>query len=339
MAIEFTLVSTTFNEIARIDKTIADIEAQTLLPTRIIIVDAGSKDGTYDKLLTWKQTSKTNVDIVLIPKSKIAEARNHAISQATTSIVASTDFGCRYHPQWLESIITPFGDDTIEVTGGSFTVREDDVTNLAQRADYVLQNGYKTVIDDNFPASSRSIAYRKYVWERIGGYQEWLTMAADDLIFWKQIRKKNFKVCLVDKPYVYWSRHQTFKAFGKEAGRYGLGDGEGGVNKRMLMSHIIETSLRYSLFIHILLVPFYIEHTLLPLILIPFQLPGLRSYINAFKRWILWRSPKYDFKVFLAMLWMIEISRINYIRGHVKGITSRTAAQREGARRVKSELG
>lgn len=339
MAHAFTLVSTTFNEISRIDKTIADIEAQTLLPHRIIVVDAGSKDGTYDKLLAWKQTSKTNVDIILIPRSKIAEARNYAINLATTDIVASTDFGCRFHPQWLESIISPFDDDTIEVTGGSFTVREDDVRNLPQRADYVLQNGYKMVIDENFPASSRSIAYRKYVWEQIGGYQEWLTMAADDLIFWKQIRKKNFKVRLVDKPYVYWSRHQTFKAFGKEAWRYGLGDGEGGVNRRTLVSHIIETSLRYSVFIHLLLVPFYIQITPFPLILIAPQLAGLRSYVKAFKRWIQWRSPKYNFKVFLAMLRLIEVSRINYIRGYLKGMTSRTTAQKEGVKKLTDGIG
>jgi glycosyltransferase involved in cell wall biosynthesis len=339
MAKAFTLVSTTFNEIARIDNTIADIEGQTVLPARIIIVDAGSNDGTYEKLIAWKQTSKTSVEIILIPKSKIAEARNHAIGLATTDIVASTDFGCRYHSEWLESIISPFNDDTIEITGGSFTVREDDVKNLSQRADYVLQNGYKTVIDGNFPASSRSIAYRKYVWEQIGGYQEWLTMAADDLIFWKQIRKRNFKVKLVDKPYVYWSRHKTFKAFGKEARRYGLGDGEGGVNKRTLISHIVETSLRYSLFIHILLIPFYIGFTSLPLIFLLPQLFGLRSYANAFKRWLQWRSPKYNIKVFLAMLWMIEVSRINYIRGHLKGISSRTSVQKEGAKKLMGELG
>ena len=44
---QFTLVSTIFNESRRLPQTIADLEAQTVQPTEIIITDAGSTDGTW----------------------------------------------------------------------------------------------------------------------------------------------------------------------------------------------------------------------------------------------------------------------------------------------------
>ena len=56
----FTLVSTVFNEINRLEYSIREIERQSLLPDKIIIVDAGSRDGTFERLLDWKNRSKSH---------------------------------------------------------------------------------------------------------------------------------------------------------------------------------------------------------------------------------------------------------------------------------------
>lgn len=335
----FTLVSTTFNEINRLDNSIQDIENQKLRPDKIIIVDAGSTDGTFEKLLAWKETSRISIEVIKDPGCNVAKGRNQAISLSATDLIASTDFGCRYHPEWLRSIIGPFMDDpALEVVGGAFKVLEEDILNLAQKADYVLQNGYRLKIDEHFSVSSRSVAYKKYVWEQIGGYPEWLTLAADDTIFWRQIRKRNYRYRLIDKPYVYWMRHRNFKGFAKEAGRYGLGDGESGINFRTYISHIIETTLRYSLFVHVLVVPFYYQHTLLPMLIFIPQLFGLRSYINAVKRWRVWRSEKIGFRVLLACFKMIELSRWQYIKGYTKGLAGRNKTQQEASKKLLGEI-
>lgn len=335
----FTLVSTTFNEINRLENSIQEIERQSLLPDKIIIVDAGSTDGTFEKLKAWKNSSRISIEIILNPGCNVAKGRNQAISLSKTDLIASTDFGCRFHPDWLRSIIMPFTEDSaLEVVGGSFKVLEEDILNLPQKADYVLQNGYHLKIDEHFSVSSRSIAYRKYVWEEIGGYPEWLTLAADDTIFWRQIRKRNYSYRLIDKPYVFWMRHRTFKGFGKEAGRYGQGDGESGINLRTYISHIIESLLRYTLFLHVLIIPFYIHYTVLPLLFFIPQLFGLRSYKNALSRWMKWRSKKFNFKVLFACFRMIEISRYHYIKGYTKGLTSRDKSQSDASRKLRTEI-
>ena len=330
----FTLVSTIFNEINRLPQTIADLESQIVQPDEIIITDAGSTDGTYELLQDWQ--SRSLVPIVLIQEKgcNVARGRNLAIERASHDFIVSTDFGCRFHPRWTESITRPFDNDPhLDVCGGAFKVTESDITSLAAKSDYILQGGYPVVMDSFFSVSSRSIAYKRQVWEKVGGYPEWLTLAADDTIFWKLIKKHGFKYIFIEEPYVFWGRHKTNKAFAREAFRYGLGDGESRINFRNFISHLIETGMRYTLFLGLVIIPCLILTGLVSppffLILILF-IPGLRSYKNAWKNWQLVRSSKYNLTAFINSLVQLELSRLGYLRGFVKGLRDKDSKKVKG---------
>lgn len=329
---KFTLVSTVFNEIRRLDQTIADLEAQTWKPDEIVLADAGSTDGTLERLEKWKQESSTNIVVFVLQGCNIAEGRNEAVRRAQNELIVSTDFGCRFLPGWLESLVKPFDDPEVMVSGGAFSIIREEVNTPAAKADFVLQNGYPVVMDEHFSVSSRSIAYQRRVWKEIGGYQEWLTLAADDTIFWRQIRQHRFRYVLVKEPNVNWLRHKTFGAFAREAYRYGLGDGESMINFRNLWSHIAETVLRYVFFLFILVLPLLLVsgHFWLALLLIPLS-AGLRSYRNA---WRNWKGMKFGFKVLLNSWYLIEISRFSYLKAYLKGWLLASPAQREGRKIV-----
>jgi len=324
----FTLVTTVFNEIRRLDQTIADLEAQTLKPDEIIIADAGSRDGTLERLEKWQKESSMHIVVFVMQGCNIAEGRNEAIRRSRNELIVSTDFGCRYKSGWLESLVKPFGNPDVQVVGGAFGIMKDEVNSPAARADYVLQNGYPVVMDEYFSVSSRSIAYYRSVWEAVGGYLEWLTLAADDTIFWRQIRKMKFRYVLVPEPNVFWLRHKSFSAFAKEAFRYGLGDGESMINFRNLWSHLAETLSRYAFFVTILLLPLILVsgHFWLALLLFPLSF-GLRSYRRAFNNW---KSMGYGMGVLIDCFRLIEMSRWQYLKGYFSGWLFPTAAQREG---------
>lgn len=330
MSKPFTLVTTVFNEIKRLDQTIADIEKQTLKPSEILIADAGSVDGTLERLRVWKNESAIRINVFVLQGCNIAEGRNEAIKRAENELIVSTDFGCRYHEKWLESLVTPFNDPEIRVVGGAFSILKDEVKTQASKADFVLQNGYPVVLDQYFSASSRSIAYYRQVWEEVGGYLEWLTLAADDTIFWRMIKKKKIRYQLVSEPYVYWLRHKTLKAFSKEAYRYGLGDGESLINFGNMRSHVLETVCRYAFFLVLLYSPLIIVSGFYPLILalIPLSF-GLRSYKNAWRNWA-GLSQQYGLNVLFSSFWLVELSRYQYLKGYFKGWLTPTEAQRRG---------
>lgn len=341
MSQQFTLVTTVFNEINRLEQTIQDIEGQTLLPNEIIITDAGSKDGTYERLLEWKNISTISLTILQQARCNVAEGRNLAIQNAKHNLIVSTDFGCRFHRDWLKSIVEPFNDHSIKVVGGAFTVIEDEIKSISSKAAYILANGYQCTLDNHFIPSSRSIAYYKEIWEQVGGYPEWLTLAADDLVFGLMLKKKNIPIFLVNKPFVYWGRHFTPQAYGKEAFRYGLGDGEAQVNFRNFISNSIETIIRWS--IAFILPLFLIAMTLTGfsiyylVLVIPFIF-GLRSYKNAFKSWLRFRSNKYNVSTLLYSFYLVEITRFNYLKGYLKGLSKKTEEQEIGLKKLKTAL-
>ncbi|MFT3738850.1 MAG: glycosyltransferase [Breznakibacter sp.] len=336
---QFTIVSTIFNEAKRLPQTIADLEVQTIQPTEIIITDAGSTDGTWEMLHEWQKRSATPIVLLQENRCSVARGRNLAIAAAKTELIVSTDFGCQFHPQWIESITAPLFnfDTTLEVCGGAFEIIEADVQTLAAKSDYILQRGYPVVMNEFFSVSSRSIAYKKYVWKHIGGYPEWLTLAADDTIFWKLVKKHGFRYQLVDQPYVYWGRHKTNRAFAKEAFRYGLGDGESRINYRNFWSTTIETAIRYFFFTGFILLPVLITygllHPLFMVLLLPFTI-GLRSYRHAWQGWQCVKSSKYNFPAFVNALWQLELSRIQYIKGYLKGMRDKDVKKAEGRRKL-----
>jgi cellulose synthase/poly-beta-1,6-N-acetylglucosamine synthase-like glycosyltransferase len=337
---KFSLVSTVFNEISRINITIHDIENQTLKPSEIIITDAGSNDGTFKRLNKWAKDSSIKIKILQKNRVNVAEGRNFAISEAENELIVSTDFGCRFAPQWLHSLILPFEDPAIKVTGGNYSVNEEEIQTLPAKGTYIICNGYSQTLNENFIPSSRSIAYYKNVWKEIGGYPEWLTLAGDDLVFGKMLMSKGYKIHLVHEPYVFWGRHKEAKAYSKEAFRYGLGDGEAGLNQRSTFTKTVETLGRY-LFILItvlILTTILKPHLLIILPLLVTALISFRSYYWSFKNWLKLRSPKYNFTTLLYSFYLIELSRWHYLHGYIKGYFFSPELKKQESIRLKEAL-
>lgn len=338
----FTLVSTVFNEKKRIDKTIDDLRNQTLQPAEIIITDAGSTDGTYEALIEWQRRSTVPIVVLQQKGCNVAEGRNLAIKKASHDLIASTDFGCRFHPDWLKSLMSPFDDNTVKATGGAFSVVEQDIDTLPAKAAYILSGGYHVdIMHDSFIPSSRSIAYYKEIFEKAGGYPEWLTLAGDDTTFGKVVKSLGVVFHQVPEPYVYWGRHKVAKAYVKEAFRYGLGDGEAHVNQRNVISNTIETTLRYLLFISFLAVGVAViaqQLTVSWMLICGIFLPGLRSYVNYTRSWLKLKSPKYNFPVFLYGFLLLERTRLSYIKGYIKGYFKSSEKQKEEARQLQKRL-
>ena len=320
---KFTLVSTIYNEASRLQDSIADIENQTLKPDEVVIVDAGSNDGTLKILDEWRKKSSSDIKIIIEEKCNVARGRNMAIENATHDLIVSTDFGCRYEKRWLESLLEKFNSDSVQVVGGNFSIREEDINTLSARAAYLLAGGYENDIK-GFVPSSRSIAYYKSVWENVGRYPEWLTLAGDDTYFGHQLIAKGHKIHHVKEPLVFWGRHKDFKAYDKEAFRYGLGDGESKdpLNRRNIIVKTFELILRV-VFIISIVINIANGWMAWSVILMVLSVAGFRPYIHLIKNWLKLRSKKYGIKSLMMAFLMLETNRWNYLKGYVKGYTKK----------------
>src|ERR1700728_1859898 len=122
------LVSTVLNDLESCKQFMEQMLRQTRRPDEIVIVDAGSKDGTWE----WMQEMAKNGPIPFVAyqekKCNIARGRNLAIERPSHDTIVSTDLGNEWSPEWLEELVTPLEQQPgCEAVMGSWEVRYEDL--------------------------------------------------------------------------------------------------------------------------------------------------------------------------------------------------------------------
>lgn len=102
-----TVIIPVLNEMKSIQEFLKGIYEQTRQPDEIIIVDGGSKDGTYE-FLKQEQVKYPLLTIISYPQSMPSQARNRAIKEAKHEIILCTDAGCRVDKHRCEAMMQVF---------------------------------------------------------------------------------------------------------------------------------------------------------------------------------------------------------------------------------------
>jgi glycosyltransferase involved in cell wall biosynthesis len=218
------LVVTVRNEAAGIGELLASIDAQTRRPNEIVIVDGGSTDETRDILERW-----TNPNKIVMSESgaNIARGRNAAISHATSPVIAVTDGGCVLETHWLERLVAAV--DGADVAMGYY---EPIAATFFERATTCLSlPDADEIHEGRFMPSSRSIAFRRTVWERVGGYPEWLDVG-EDMYFNFAAAAIGVKRAFVPTAIARWHTRSTLGSFLRQYFRYARGDAIAGMYRR-----------------------------------------------------------------------------------------------------------
>ena len=82
------LVCTVLNEAAGFDELLGSIEAQTRQPDEVVIVDGGSTDGTWERLVRWEGRGPRR-RALRRPGVNISRGRNEAIRASSNTLRGS----------------------------------------------------------------------------------------------------------------------------------------------------------------------------------------------------------------------------------------------------------
>lgn len=195
-----------------------------VLLSEIVIVDGGSKDGTWELLKQWAE-KVDKLKAFQVCGANIPRGRNEAIKRTNVDIIVTFDSGTLYSNDWLKLMLEPFHDCSVKVTGAA--THPYGVTMYEKHLAVI----YDRSKSDGFNPSHRGCAFYKEVWERIGGYPENVG-AGEDTWFNTQWRKMGLKYVHVPEAKNEWRVRHSWKStltmeIRNKRGHFALGEPTG----------------------------------------------------------------------------------------------------------------
>lgn len=231
------MVCTVLNEAGSLADLLESLAIQSRAPDDVVIADGGSTDGTLDLLKRYFH--RLPLRVLKAPGANIAQGRNTAIRAAAGEVIAVTDAGVRASPQWLEELASPFVASDVEAVAGFFTADPSSTFEMALGATVLPL--VENISPERFLPSSRSVAFRKALWERVGGYPEWLDYC-EDLVFDLRIKRLGVTFVWRRNALVFFRPRPSLGAFFKQYYLYARGDGKADL---WLKRHVI----RYGVYL------------------------------------------------------------------------------------------
>ncbi|MCO6439421.1 MAG: glycosyltransferase [Phycisphaerae bacterium] len=218
-----TVLITVRNDPQGIATTLSSLAEQTRRPDEIIVVDGGSTDETL-RVLRQYEASLTQLRVIHAPGANIARGRNVGAAAARGEIIATTDAGCRAAPNWLAKLTEPLerGDD-VEFVAGFYRI--DPRGLLEAVAGLATMRGQLESVDPaTFNPSARSLALRKSLWIRSGGWPEWIRFS-EDTLFDHKVRSLGVRWHFAADAIVHWRPRTGLFSIARQFYRYGTGRG------------------------------------------------------------------------------------------------------------------
>lgn len=197
-------------------------------PFEVVVVDAGSDDGTWETLQTLADERKHLQ--VHQKEGERGACRNHAVEQTTADAVAFIDGDCIANPFWARHLRDGLEDHEI-VAGRTIDIGYWAFENL-QRVE-LERDG----IDVTYP--SCNLAYDREVFQEVGGFDD-AFVTAEDIDLNLRAVDAGYEIGLARDAIVYHRARDSFTSFFQQAYWNGYG------RKQLTLKHGGRLWERYS---------------------------------------------------------------------------------------------
>lgn len=237
------VILTVLNEGEAVRAVLESLATQTRPPDEVVVCDGGSRDNTLTVLHEFARQSSPHLSLKMIeaPGASISQGRNAAIRAASGDLIAVTDAGVRCEREWLERLVEPLeatadgGPQTAAQTpvrrppsavvavAGFFRSDPQTVFEIALGATTLPEA--REINPQTYLPSSRSVAFRKSLWEAVGGYPEWLDYC-EDVVFDLNVQQRFGPFHFAPDALVHFRPRSNLRAFARQYYQYARGDGK-----------------------------------------------------------------------------------------------------------------
>jgi len=188
-------------------------------PLEIVVVDAGSNDGTVEIIRSYME-NHPGITLYHHPGTR-GESTNFGISRATGDAVATIGGDCIANPFWVRELRKSLTE--VDIVAGK-------TINIGYHAFEDLERVelYHRGMDISHP--SASMAWKKEVLDSIGGFDPWFVTAEDIDVNLRAV-SKGYVLGVNEDAIVYHRTKGSFKGFFKQAFWNGWG------RKQLTMKH------------------------------------------------------------------------------------------------------
>lgn len=183
----------------------------------VIVVDNRSNDQTVEIAQRYPVRIEPEREI----QSSYA-ARNTGARCARGEILAFTDADCQPDPDWLARLSVAFIDDSVAAVAGQVIsfMGESLVEKFTAAADPLRMQtlgGLLSLITAN-------VAYRRDVFDHLGGFNHRMTTGADVDLGWKVQKLDGRRVVYEEKAIIYHHHRTTLSGLSRQYQRYGFSE-------------------------------------------------------------------------------------------------------------------
>jgi hypothetical protein len=179
--IKVSVIMAAWNRALVIERAIRSVLRQKYRNFELIVVDDGSSDGT-DAVVRRLCATDERVRLVGTPHVGVSHARNTGLKAASGDLIAYLDSDNEWQEEYLLFMVNLFVDHPRTATGYCAIHVADTVNNR----NYIRFNAYdrKRLLHLNF-IDLNIFMHRRFLWEKLGGFNEGLTRLVD----WELILK------------------------------------------------------------------------------------------------------------------------------------------------------
>ena len=324
--IKVSLLVTVLNEKAALPEWWRSLVWQIKLPDEVVVVDAGSSDGTVE-WLTEQSAQDLPFEFRLLVKPGVnrSQGRNLAMKQSRHEWLAVTDAGVILDKDWLYQLCLVQNKTQSLVVAGSYWLVGAEQwfdypgapaspagikpyqSRFALSAQMLTVNLPQPGQTDYLP-SSRSLLVHRTAWQQVGGYPEKLN-TAEDLVFAYQLQQADVPQATADQAIVWWYPSTKLGKISKQFFFYALGDGLAGRQSPHFTKHMVKLMIAVAVLPLAIFWPASLKLCLAGLVL---------WWLKQTGRWIA-KLKQFDLKMIFYLLfwivWLWWISLFGFMAG------------------------